>query len=64
MEHFAPLTIVYLIGFASPILILKFLLGDKEDDGTGCLLNLVLACVFLIILLMVYLWVRESGVLI
>lgn len=60
MEIFYPYLIVYLFGFATPFVILRRMLSKNDNDGSGCLLNFVIAGIVSLILIVVYLWWMAS----
>lgn len=56
MEIVFPYLVVYLVGIATPFVALRGLIGNKTNDGSGCLLNLCIAGIAILILLVAYFW--------
>ena len=54
METVYPYPVVYLAGIATPFIILRGLIGDKDGDGSGCLLNFCIAGIAVLTLLVTY----------
>jgi hypothetical protein len=56
MSSVYPYLIVYLVGFATPFVILRATVASKADDGSGCLLDLWITVVAALIFLIGYFW--------
>lgn len=59
MSAMYPYLLVYLAGFATPILILQSLVKDRED-GSSCLLNFILGIIVLLALVVLYFWITTA----
>ncbi len=51
-----PYLIVYLAGVATPFVILRATIARNANDGSGCLLNLCITAVGVLMLLISYFW--------
>lgn len=60
MERMAPLVIVYLLGAITPVMFLRYFLGQlgQTGQGEGCLLDLFLVGVIVFIAFFLFVWVR------
>lgn len=60
MEGVAPLVIVYLLGAITPVMFLRYFLGQlgQTTDGEGCLLDLFLLGVIVFIAFFLFVWVK------
>ena len=59
MDVFYSYLIVYLAGIATPFIALRGLIKDNKD-GSGCILNICIAGIVLLILLVIYLWLMTA----
>jgi len=59
MHAVYPFLIIYLVGVATPFIILRAAIGNRTDDGSGCLLNLCITAVVTLILLIGYIWLSS-----
>jgi hypothetical protein len=62
MKFLAPYLIVYFLGIATPILLVKEIFSRRLDDdgGESCILSLILWIIFFLIAAIAYYWVRSS----
>ena len=58
MSTLPPFALIYLMGVATPVVLLRFFIKDHED---GCFLNVILIGIGVLILSFLYLWF-QSGV--
>lgn len=59
MEKVFPFLAVYVIGFASPFALLRWLIGNRTEDGNGCFLDACLAGLGLILAMVIFFWAKE-----
>ena len=57
MAQFAPFLTIYLLGVATPMLIMRQILVGRDDDGVH-FMNFLLAGVAILIVLMLWGWAR------
>jgi cytochrome c biogenesis protein CcdA len=56
----APMLIVYLLGAATPVFFAGVIFKRIGDEDGGCMFNIILSTIVLLILLILYAWISAS----